>query len=287
MSSDEAMFREDAEKLARQIQDDDPMVEILDIRVDSDVGGYVIVVHDRNTDEQYIVDHYETWAEKREEITDKHPPELVIEKVYEKHGKKIARIRGQWADVAEQDWPDDICDALEARKIPGEALVDVEPALLEIDAVEPGHENPSDYSLSGSYLVLSSGKVRRVWRRIIRMANFTLSDQSELAHEWRALGFDIATQPRAPMIEPDREDWDEEQVLQEVRDRLLDISDQGFEAILVDGPTDASAYAWVMAGLMGLKVITSWSAKGGRGTAGYTSIGYSELLHFREVEESL
>lgn len=287
MQSDEGMFKEDAEKLARQIQDDDPMVEILEIRLDPDLGGYVIVVNDRSADEQYVVDHYETWAEKRQEINDLDLPELVIEKVDEKHGRKVARIRGHWADVAVKELPQDVCDALASGGFPGEALVDVEPALLEVDLVEPGHGKPSEYRISGGFLVHLGPKTQKAWRRITRLANFTLEDQSDMVRDWLELGFDMDPRPQAPMVEPGRDEWDEEQVLQEVKDRLLDLGEQGFEAILVDGPTSSTAYAWVMAGVMGLKVITAWSAKGGGKTAGYTSIGYSELLHFREVEKSL
>jgi hypothetical protein len=287
MNGGEAMYREDAEKLARQIQDDDPMIEIVDIRVDPDVGGYVIVVYDRNSDEQYVVDHYDRWAEKRRSVSEAHLPELVVEKVHERHGKRIARLRGQWVDVPQDDWPDEVCDALERGDLPGAALTDLEPTLGEVDVIEPGHGAPSEYSLSGNYLVLSGAHARSVWRRILRMANFSLNDQGDLIHEWHELGFDIDPSPRAPMLEPNREEWDEEGVLQEVRDRLLDISEQGFEAILVDGLTNATSYAWVIAGVMGLKVITSWTARAGTGTSGYSTIGYSELLHFKEVEESL
>ena len=287
MNGDEAMYREDAEKLARQIQDDDPMTEILDIRVDPDVGGYVIVVHDRNSDEEYVVDHYERWAEKKRSVSEAHLPSVVVEKVHVKHGKKTARLRGRWADIPQDDWPDEVCDALDRRELPGEVLVDLEPTLNDVDAIDPGHGDPTDYSLSGNFLVLQNREVQKVWKRVLRMANFTLADQTELIHEWRQLGFDIAPEPRAPLLEPNREEWEEEGVLQEVKDRLLDISEQGFEAILVDGVTNSTSYAWVLAGVMGLKVITSWTASSGTGTSAYSTIGYSELLHFREVEESL
>lgn len=287
MNGTEAMYKEDAEKLARQIQDDDPMVEIREIRLDPEIGGYVILIYDGNTDEEYLVDHYEAWVEKQEQINQEHLPEMLVEKVYERKGAKVAKLRGEWVEVPEERWPDRICDAVEGGRIPGEWLPNVEPALLEYDAIEPGHQDPREYGMETSYLVLLQGVSAKVWRKVTKLANFTLADQTSLVQEWRALGFDIAPEPDGPYLEPGMGDWNENEVLEEVKDRLLDISEKGFEAILVDGVTSVSAYAWVLAGVMGLKVVTSWSAGSDSGEAGYESLGYSELLHFRTVEESI
>ncbi|HEY5526062.1 MAG TPA: hypothetical protein VIK02_00605, partial [Candidatus Anoxymicrobiaceae bacterium] len=78
-----------------------------------------------------------------------------------------------------------------------------------------------------------------------------------------------------------------EDVLEEVRDRLLDLSEKGYGAILVDGQTNTMAYAWLLAGVLGLKVIIGWEQKGATPISGFAGMGYTELLHYKEVEERL
>lgn len=285
-AKNEALFKEDAEQLARQIQDDDPMIEIRDIQVDPAVGGYVIVAYDRRSDEQFVVDHYEAWAEKRREIKQTHLAEIVVEKVHERKGRKTAHLRGEWVTVKPENWPEDICGAIESKEVAGEPLIEIEPSLNDIEVLEPGHADPKDYSFDGTYLVLSTPETAQVWKLIERLANFTLSDQSDLLAEWKSLGFEIAPEPRAPLVEPGGGEWQESDVLQEVRDRLLDIADQGFTTILVDGEPNVTAYAWVLAGVMGLKVITAWTLRISTPGSGSATLGFSELLGYKEVEES-
>lgn len=284
--ADEGLYKEDAEKLAQQMESDNPMVDILDIRVDPQLGGYVIVAYDNEADEEFTVDRYEKWEERTRETGPRPRPQLVV-KVKEKHGKKTAVAQGEWVEIAPEDYPDDICDAIEERELPGESLLDIEPSAAEADLVEPGHGKPGDYGFNGSYLTHFSAEGARVWRLILKLANFTLTDQADLVHEWRALGFEISPEPLAPMVEPGSDEWAEADVLEEVRDRLLDISEQGYGAILVDGQTNAAAYAWVLACRMGLRVYISWTRASGDAGSGFSGLGYSELIHYREVEESL
>lgn len=280
----ESMFKEDAEKLANQIADENPMVDILDIKVDTDFGGYVIIAYDRGADEEFTVDSYESWVDRKPPADASRYPGLVVS-VKETHGKKTAHLAGEWVEADPDDWPDDICDAVEGRQVPGELLTDLEPSLYDgAEAVEPGRGSPRDYGFDGTFLAMVSADGARVWRRIAKLANFTVEDLSGQVHEWRSLGFDLSPEPRAPFIEPG-DDWEEHEVLQEVRDRLLDLSEKGYSAILVNGPTGASAYAWVLAGIMGLRVITAYMRRSSSGRAGFSGLGYSELLHFREVED--
>jgi len=284
--ADEGMYKEDAEKLAQQMDNDNPMVDILDIRVDPQAGGYVIIAYDNETDEEFTVDRYETWLERARETGPKLVSQLVV-KLKEKHGRKTAVIQGEWVEVPTENYPDEICDAIANREVSGESLLDIEPSTGDADLVEPGHGKPGDYGFDGNYLMHFDAEGSRVWKQIIKLANFTLTDQSDLRHEWRSLGFDIAPEPLAPMVEPGSDDWGEADVLEEVRDRLLDISEQGYGAILLDGQTNAAAYAWVLACEMGLKVIMSWTQVGDTQTSGFSGLGYSELLHYRKVEDSL
>jgi hypothetical protein len=284
--SPEGLFKEDAERLARQIEDENPMVDILEIKVDPEQGGYVIVAYDRGADEEFLVDRYETWTERASTVGPRAHPQVVV-RVKEKRGKKTAVVRGEWEEVEPDDWSEDICDAVEQRELPGESLLDIEPTAGEADLVEPGHGAPGEYGFDGTFLVHLSSEGARVWRQILRLANFTLEDQSGLQSDWRSLGFDISPEPLAPFVEPGAEEWGEADVLEEVRDRLLDISEQGFGAILVDGQTNAMAYAWVLAGRMGLKVITSWTREEKTAKGGFSGLGYSELIHYRDVETSL
>lgn len=279
----ESMFKEDAEKLANQITDENPMVDILDIKVDTDFGGYVIVAYDRGADEEFTVDSYESWVVRRPATDASRYPGLVL-KVREKHGRKTGVIAGEWVEVDPENWPDDICDAVEDRKVPGELLTELEPAVSDAESVEPGRGSPREYGFDGTYLTMVSPSGSRVWQRIARLANFTTQDLHEQVHEWRSLGFDLDPDPQAPFIEPGDE-WEERDILEEVRDRLLDLSERGYSAILVDGPTSASAYAWVLAGIMGLRVVTGYTRRSSSERAGFSGIGYSELLHFREVED--
>lgn len=279
----EGMYKEDAEKLANQITDENPMVDILDIRVDTDFGGFVIVAYDRGADEEFTVDSYEAWVDRRPPAVTSRYPGLVV-RVRERHGHKTGVITGEWVEVGREKWPDDICDAVEEQKVPGELLTELEPAVADAEAIEPGRGSPPEYGFDGTFLAMVSPGGSRVWQRIVRLANFTTEDLSGQVHEWRALGFDLDPEPQAPFIEPG-EEWEEHEILEEVRDRLLDLSERGYGAILVDGPTGATAYAWVLAGIMGLRVITGYTRRSSSEHGGFSGIGYSEMLHFREIED--
>ena len=282
----DGLYKEDAERLAQQIVDENPMIDILEIKVDSEGGGYEIVAYDRGADEEFTVGRYETWLERSSQVGPKVHPQLVI-KARKRRGKKTAIVQGEWVEVAPESWPDHIREAIEETEVPGESLLDIEPSISDADLVEPGQGVPGDYGFDGSYLSLAGAGGSRVWKQIMKIANFTLTSQSGLVSEWRALGFDISVEPLAPMVEPGHDEWSEPDVLEEVHDRLLDISEQGYAAILVDGQTNATSYAWVLACRMGLKVIISWTREPETADSKSPGLGYTELLDYRRVEESL
>jgi len=285
--AENALYKEDAERLANEIVDENPMVDILDIRMDPDLGGYVIVAYDYGADEEFTVDKVETWNAKRSQHIETHITHGLSGKVHQKHGKTVGSIAGHWVEVKAEDWPDEICDAVENRRVPGESLLDLEPQLADAEVIYPGEGRAENYGFDGNYLAMVSSDGARVFRQIIKLANFTLEDQSDRVKDWRKLGFDISGKPEAPMVIPGTDEWDEEDVLEEVRDRLLDLSEKGYGAILVDGQTNTMAYAWLLAGVLGLKVIIGWEQKGATPISGFAGMGYTELLHYKEVEERL
>jgi len=287
MIGNTSLFKEDAERLALQIQDEEPSVEIRGIRMDPAVGGYVIEAFDTISGDTFLVDDYQTWVERRGEVYESRAHDLVLESVHTKHGKSVAKLKGEWVEIPADDWPDHICALVERLERPGDAVTDIEPRLADVDFVEPGHGAPDDYSVDGEYLVLMAPEPVRVWRRITRMANFTLVDQSQLVGEWRELGFDIVPDPVAPMVEPASSNWTEEGVLEELHDRLMDISEKGFEAILLDGLTNVTAYAWFIASMLGMKVVMSWEQSEEIGDASSSRLGYRVMLHYSEVQQAL
>ncbi len=90
----EGLFKEDAEKLASQIEDENPMVDILDIKVDPEAGAYVIVAYDRGADEDFVIDRFEAWASRVASLRGRPRNQLVI-KVKEKRGRKTAVAWGE------------------------------------------------------------------------------------------------------------------------------------------------------------------------------------------------
>jgi len=283
----EALYKEDAERLAEQIVDENPMVDILDIRMDPQLGGYVIVAYDYGADEEFTVDKVETWMAKRSQHIQTHTTRGLSGKVREKHGKKVGSVDGHWVEVRPDDWPEDICEAIENRRVPGESLTDLEPSLADAELIYPGEGAPDNYGFDGNYLAMVSKDGAKVFRQIVKLANFTLEDQSERLKEWRELGFDISPQPEAPFVEPGASEWNEYDVVEEVKDRLLDLSEKGFGAILVNGQTNTMAYAWVLAGVLGLRVVMAWEQRAETALTGFTGMGFTELLHYKEVEELL
>ncbi|PKQ27981.1 MAG: hypothetical protein CVT63_05140 [Candidatus Anoxymicrobium japonicum] len=281
---DDTLYKKDAERLAAQIVDENPMVDILDIRMDSILGGYVIIAYDYGADEEFTVDRIETWNAKRSNLLEHHLSRAIGGKVHTKKGRKVGSVFGHWIQVSEENWSEEICDAVESRRTPGEALLDLEPSLGEAEIIYPGEGRPGDYGFDGNCLVMINPDGAKVFKQIVKLANFTLTDQSNKVIEWRTLGFDISPRPEAPMIELGTKEWGEDDIVDEIKDRLLDLSNKSYGAILVDGQANATAYAWVLAGIIGLKVIMAWNQKS---KSTLSRIGYTELLHYKEVEESL
>lgn len=91
--------------------------------------------------------------------------------------------------------------------------------------------------------------------RILRLANFTLHDQTEHVDQWRAFGFAMHPEPRAPLIEFEKNGWSEEAILQSVYKILKQIKSEGYQAVLIGGLPNAMAYAWCLADAMGLVVV--------------------------------
>jgi len=286
MIRSERMYREDAENLARMMQEEDPMIEIRDIEVDPNADGYVIVALDRRTDEQFLIESYSAWAERIEKKARPRNARVAVEKIHTRKGKKNATLRGDWVRLESRDWPDEICGSIEAGDLPGELLIEIEPELVDVESVEPGHGRPENYSVDGRYLILIDNKGAKVWKLVEKLANFTLEDQSDYIEEWRRLGFKISPKPQAPYIELENE-VSEAEILEEVKERLLDISSEGYHSILVDGKSRASYYAWVVAGALGLSVVIGWIEEKTKNSSGFAKLSFIELLDYKSVEESI
>ncbi|MDD5747741.1 MAG: hypothetical protein PHP64_01595 [Actinomycetota bacterium] len=286
MKANERMLKEDAERLARSMQEDDAMIEIRDIAVDPDVGGYVVVAYDRRTGEEFVIDHYDSWEARRTEQEKTRSAKIRFSKVHTRHGKKNATLSGEWMRVQNEDIPDEISCAIDRGDIPGETLTDFEPSLSEIDLLEPGNGKPEDYWVAGKFLLLVDSRGLKVWKLIERLANFTLKDQVDYVQEWRRLGFEINPEQRAPFLDSESE-LAEAEILEEVRESLLDIAREGYDAIVVDGGTSVGFYAWVIAGTLGLSVLISFVREKASANFGSASLSYVELLPYKEVEESL
>lgn len=280
------MYKEEAERLAEQMRADNPLLDVLDIRLDPQSGGYVVVAYDNSTDEKITIESPEVWTEIIEQGEEKESLDVSV-RIQKKKGQRVAVVKGKWDRVEDAKWPDEICAAVKAANPLGINLPDLDPKIQPEDLVEPGHGLAGDYWIMGDYLLLLSGEKTRVWRRAIRLANFTLEDQADFLHEWRGLGFDIDPRPRAPMFEPGSPDWDEQGLLEEVKQRLFDVSNEGFDGILIDGHTNTTAYAWLVAGVLGLRSFLGWTSKSGSEESGSTSLGYIELLNYKDVESSI
>jgi len=89
----------------------------------------------------------------------------------------------------------------------------------------------------------------------VKLANFTLHDQTHYILMWKRFGFDLDPTPRAPLIRFEKEEWTEERILEEVKRALTSIKEEGFEAIIIGGLSNVMAYAWYLASQMGLRVI--------------------------------
>lgn len=95
----------------------------------------------------------------------------------------------------------------------------------------------------------------------MRIANFTLHPQDELLEEWRAAGFEMAPEPRAPLILAEAELWTAERVKAVVEEAIDQIAEEQFEAVLIGGLTDAMVYATLRAWQRGLRVFVAISPR--------------------------
>ena len=121
---------------------------------------------------------------------------------------------------------------------------------------------------------------------MIRLANFTLHDQTHYLAKWREFGFDLDPRPRAPLILFEKEEWTEERILNEVKRTLTQIKAEGFETIMIGGLSNCMAYAWYLASQMGLRVIMAKTPRMRTpdGKFIFVLTGWQELLKPEEVK---
>jgi len=122
---------------------------------------------------------------------------------------------------------------------------------------------------------------------MVRLANFTLHDQSEYVGRWREFGFEIDPAPRAPLIEFEKGERTEESILEAVIDKLDAIKAGGFDAILIGGLSNCMAYAWLLASRYGLQAVMARTPRKRTPTGEFVFelAGYSILLSPQVVKQ--
>jgi len=120
---------------------------------------------------------------------------------------------------------------------------------------------------------------------MIKLANFTLHQQTQYIEKWREFGFEIDPTPRAPLIEFEKGEWTEQRILDAVKRALTEIKNQGFEAIMIGGLSNCMAYAWYLAHQLGLRVVMSKTPRlrTPDGKFIFVLAGWQELLSPEEV----
>ncbi len=123
------------------------------------------------------------------------------------------------------------------------------------------------------------------FQNYLKLANFTLHDQTHYLEKWQEFGFDIDPIPRAPLIEFEKGEWTEERILEAVKSSLLQIKAEGFDAIMIGGLSNVMAYAWVLASQLGLRVVMSKTPRlrTPDGKFIFVLTGWQELLSPEEV----
>jgi len=121
---------------------------------------------------------------------------------------------------------------------------------------------------------------------MMKLANFTLHDQTQYVGRWREFGFEVDPTPRAPLIEFEKESWTEEKILEAVKRALTEIKAEGFDAIMIGGLSNCMAYAWYLAHQMELKVVMSKTPRlrTPNGKFIFVLTGWQELLPPEEVK---
>lgn len=120
---------------------------------------------------------------------------------------------------------------------------------------------------------------------MIRLANFTLHNQDQYVEQWREYGFEIDPTPRSPLVEFEKEEWTEQKILESTKKALMEIKEQGFDAIMIGGLSNVMAYAWYLANQMGLRVVMSKTPRlrTPDGKFIFVLSGWQELLSPEEV----
>jgi hypothetical protein len=96
----------------------------------------------------------------------------------------------------------------------------------------------------------------------IKIANFTMHDQTPYLAKWQELGFDMNPRPRAPVLLESANISDSERIKGAVEATLDVITLEEFQAVLIGGLTDAMIYAAFRAWENGLRVFVAVSPKG-------------------------
>jgi hypothetical protein len=96
----------------------------------------------------------------------------------------------------------------------------------------------------------------------LKIANFTLHDQTTHHTKWQELGFDMDARPRAPVLLESANICTSESIKGAVDSTVDIIIHEGFRAILIGGLTDAMVYAARRAWENGLRVFVAVSPKG-------------------------
>lgn len=106
-----------------------------------------------------------------------------------------------------------------------------------------------------------------------QIANFTrhYPRRRESAY-WSNQGYCLDPTPRAPSLD---ESWGEDEIAEILSDEVTKIKTQGFDGILIGGLTNVMAYAWYIAGTLGLEVL---NCRGRKGTTGYVITAHSRML---------
>jgi len=123
-------------------------------------------------------------------------------------------------------------------------------------------------------------------KKLKKLANFTLHDQSHYVSAWRDMGYEIDPMPRAPLIEFQKCTWTENKILRETYVRIKQIRDEGFDAVLIGGLSNCMAYAWYIARSFQMEVLMARTPRVRDELTGkplFILTGYSKLLDPSEI----
>ena len=120
---------------------------------------------------------------------------------------------------------------------------------------------------------------------MIRLANFTLHKMDDQVQKWSEMGFELDPEPRAPLVLLEDESWTEERIVDAVREAIVQIKDEGFNAIIIGGLSNEMAYAWFFASSLGLRAIMAKTPRKRlpSGKPYFELVGYTEMFRPDEL----